>query len=125
MLVGEQFFTIAFADDAAAFQDVGALDQFQHGVNVLLDDKQAHAITVQLAENRKDRFDDLWGQAEGRLVEKEQPGKPHQGAAKSEHLLLSAGEQSRGLLLTLKKAREEREDALHLSAFFFLGALGK
>src|SRR5262245_8122987 len=46
MFVGEEVFTVAFADDSAAFKDVCALDQFQHGVDILLDDQQAQAIPV-------------------------------------------------------------------------------
>jgi len=61
---------------------------------------------MQFGENGKDRLDDFRRQAERRLVEQEQAGKPHERAAQSEHLLLAAGEQSCPLALALEKARK-------------------
>jgi hypothetical protein len=46
MIVFKHFSRLALADDSAAFKDVGALDQRQDGVHVLLDDQQAHAVAM-------------------------------------------------------------------------------
>ena len=51
------------------------------------------------------------GEALGRLVEDEEAGVGHQGAADGEHLLLAAGEGAGGLGAALGEAGEERLDA--------------
>ena len=90
MIVVEQLSTLTFADDSATLEDVGALDQFQYRVHVLLDNEHAHAGAMQSAEDRKNRLDDFRRQTERRLVEKEQTGQAHKRAGQRQHLLLAA-----------------------------------
>jgi hypothetical protein len=54
-------------------------------------------------------FDDLRGQAQGWLVEQEQAGAGHQGAAHRQHLLLAPREQGSSLAAPLCQDREQGE----------------
>src|SRR6185369_10155188 len=89
-------------------------------MNILLDDQQAHAFTMQFGKDRHDRLDDFRRQAERRLVEQEQARKSHERAPEREHLLLAAGERSGTLALALREARKKSENFFELKSFLFL-----
>ena len=65
---------------------------------------------------RKNLLDHEGGEAERRLVEKEQARAEHQRPAEGEHLLLASRQRARGLAPALPEHREVAVDALHVLA---------
>src|SRR6266536_139642 len=75
-------------------------DAVGHGENrldVLLDDEEGEAVTVQRLERRVDFVDDVRGQRRRRLIEEEEAGVGDEGPRDGEEPLLSSGEAAREL----------------------------
>ncbi len=82
---------------------------------VLLDEEYADLlVAVQPAEDVEDLAHDQRREAEGRLVEQQQPGPQHQRAADCQHLLFAAGQQPGRLGAPLLQDREIAVDHLHV-----------
>ena len=73
---------------------------------VLLHEKDPGSSPVDLEDCFGDLLDDLWGQAERRLVKQEEAGGRHQGASDRHHLLLSAGQIACSLMSPFSQDRE-------------------
>src|SRR5262249_24306263 len=87
----------AFAGDAARLANVSAMRQGQRRLDVLLDEENGDAATVDLGEDSEDRVDDARCQAQGGLVEDQQTRRRHQRAPDGHHLLLAAGQRTHEL----------------------------
>ena len=74
-------------------------DVYAQGVTVLLVEQNASRALVHIAHHLKDLVDHDGRQAHGRLVEQQDFGAAHQGAAHGQHLLLTAGHGARQLVL--------------------------
>ena len=73
----------------------------QGGAGVLLHQQDGGAVLVQLLDDIKNLLHQDGRQAHGRLVQHQQLGVAHQGAAHGQHLLFSAGQRSGDLLAAL------------------------
>ena len=81
-------------------------------VHGLLDDDHRRALRGQLADDVDQVGDDGRGQAEGELVDDEEPGPAQHGLGDGEHLLLAAGQRRRLLVEESFEAGEQLEDPL-------------
>ncbi len=79
---------------------------------VLLDQEDAQALLLELAERLDQHLDDRRREALGGLVHDQQLRVRDQGAADREHLLLAAGELGAAVALALGEPREELVDAV-------------
>src|SRR4026208_1374965 len=82
VIIIEQLSTLTFADDSAAFEDVGALNQFQYRVHVLFDNEHAHAVAMQFAQDNENRLDDFRRQTESGTLEEEETRRRQQAEAR-------------------------------------------
>src|SRR3954451_16711924 len=88
--------------------------ELQRLVSVLLDEQDGGTPRVDVADRGEHLLHEHRRQTERWLVEEEQAGVSHQGAADREHLLLAAGERPAKLALALPQAGKERVDALQI-----------
>src|SRR5712691_5036542 len=102
----------AFGHDASLLEDVPAGGDGKGLDDVLLDEQYRHAVGVDTRDHLEHLIDDLWREAERRLVEKEEPRAGHEGPPDRHHLLLPAGEGAGELSATLAQDRKGRVDAL-------------
>src|SRR3972149_6023886 len=77
--------------DPAAVEDVDAVGQGQHEVEIVLHDEDRH-LPAQPVDGDEDRLADRRGQPFKRLVQQQEPEGPRQGARDGDHLLLAARE---------------------------------
>src|SRR5258705_7968095 len=96
----------AFEGDAAGFHDVGAARELEGHVGVLLDHQDRGAFALDARDDLEHGLGDRGGQAEGGLVEQDEPRPGHEAAADGEHLLLAAREGARGLAAALGQDRK-------------------
>ena len=73
---------------------------------LLLDQQHRNPPLLQLSQVLTHQFDDLGRQAFGRLVDDDEIGIAHQGAAQGQHLLLAARQHAGFGVLALLQARE-------------------
>ena len=92
------------------------LRDLQRHVRILLDEKNAHAFSMQLADDGKNFRNDEWRETYRWLVHQQQTGTRHQCARDRQHLLLTAGERTRELANSIAQLREAREHAIHIIA---------
>ena len=78
-------------------------------VGVLLHQQHRGSLRVDVPDNSKDVADQKWGQAQRRLIEKQQLRAGHQSTAHCQHLLLAARQRPRILADALLKARKQRQ----------------
>ena len=102
----------AFGDDAALLQHVGPVREVECHGHILLHQQHGDAARVDVADDAEHFPHDRRREAEGRLVEQQQPRLRHQRTADREHLLLAAGERAGRLLELLAQHREEVEHLL-------------
>jgi hypothetical protein len=86
----------------------------QRHSGVLLDEQDRRPLTVDRADRVEDLLDQHGRQSHRRLVQQEQPGTPHEGAADGQHLLLTARQRAGHLGDALLQAREQREHPLQV-----------
>ena len=84
--------------------------------HALLDEEDGEPFAAKILEGLRDVPDDDGREPFGRLVEEQEVGVRHQGAADGEHLLLAAREVLAGMRLARREPREEREDAIEVPA---------
>ena len=86
--------------DAADFEQIGAVDDLEHLLDVLLDDEHGEALCADAAHELEDLLDDERREARRGLVHQQHLRLRHQRAADRAHLLLAArqraGELARG-----------------------------
>ena len=99
--------------DPAAVEDVDAVGQGQHEVEIVLHDEDRH-VPAQPVDGDEDRLADRRGQPFERLVQQQEPEVPRQGARDRDHLLLAAREGLGAAGQALADPGEELEDALGL-----------
>jgi hypothetical protein len=83
---------------------------------LLLDQQDGDPAARDLGQEVADQADQHGGQALGRLVDHDQLGVAHEGAADGQHLLLAAGEHAARGVGPLAKGREEPEGVLERPA---------
>src|SRR5215470_18799876 len=89
--------------------------QLEGDGSILLYEEHAHALVlVDGAYDAEDLAGDEWGEAEGRLVEKEETWPGHEGAGHREHLLLAAGQRAGLLAAPLGEDGKVRAHAIHV-----------
>ena len=88
----------AAADDAAVFQQVAAIGDFQAAFGVLLDQQDAGAGLAHAAQRGEEFAADQRREAQRGFVEQQDVGRRHQGAADGDHLLLAAAHGADGLV---------------------------
>jgi hypothetical protein len=84
----------ALKHDPAVAHHVKPDRDFQRDGQFLFDQQDRDAAPGNFGEQRADLLDQLWRQPFGRLVDQDQIGIAHQGAAHRQHLLLAAGEHA-------------------------------
>ena len=84
-------------------------------VGVLLHQKDRGAVGIDLLDDAEDLLDDDGRKAQGGLVEQEEPGPGHEGAAHGQHLLLAAGQGAALLGDALLQDGKELEDVVHVA----------
>src|SRR5208282_1139096 len=78
--------------DPTVLENVAVVGVAKRDVGVLLGEEDANALAlVELFDDPEDLFDELRGQAHGRLVEEDRRRARHEGASDRDHLLLAAG----------------------------------
>ena len=102
---------VALADDAAERQQIGAIGHLERPPRVLLHHQDAHAVPDDPRERREQFARNERRQPERRLVEQQQRGSGHQGAADRHHLLLAPAHGAHRLTATLGEARKQVENA--------------
>ena len=75
----------------AGFEQVGAVDQFEHLLHVLLDDQHGEALRPDAADQVEDLLHGERRETGRRLVHQQELGVGHQRPADRAHLLLAAG----------------------------------
>src|SRR5918995_2224709 len=100
--------------DRARLKDVAAGGDLERHVRVLLDEQERGALLVDLADDLEDPLYEQGRETHRGLVEEQEFGAAHEGAADGEHLLLAAAHGASLLLRALFEAREELEDAIHV-----------
>src|SRR3989441_12415511 len=106
----------AFGHDASLLEDVPAGGDGKGLDDVLLDEQHRHAFGVDTRDHLEHLIDDLWREAERRLVEEEEPRTGHEGPPDRHHLLLPAGEGAGELSPALVQDRKGRVHALEALA---------
>ena len=101
---------------AAHLEEIGPVHELQHLAHVLLHDQDGVALLAHAADQVEEPEHHDRRQAHGRLVEQDQLGARHEGAAHREHLLLAAREAARSLALALGQHGKERVHALEALA---------
>src|SRR5678815_1745971 len=82
----------ALHHDAAHLQQIRAVHDLEHLAHVLLHDQDGIALLAHAADQVEEPEHHDRCQAHGRLVEQDELGARHEGAAQREHLLLAARE---------------------------------
>ena len=93
--------------DAADLEQIGAVDDLEHLLHVLLDDQHGQPFGADAPHQLEHLLHDQRRQAGGRLVHQQQLRLRHQRAADGAHLLLAAGERAGQLLAAVLQAREK------------------
>lgn len=88
-------------------------------VGVLFHQEDRGAVGVDALDDLEDLLDDDGREAQRGLVQQEQLGPGHEGAADGQHLLFATGQGAAGLLAALGQDGEEVEHIVHV----FLDAL--
>ena len=108
--------------DAAGFEDVTVMGDFEGEVGVLFDEENGDALGfVDLDDFLENGFDEERGDAEGGFVEHEEAGLAHEGAADGEHLLFAAGKGAGDLFVAFLEAREGGVDEFEIA--FYAGLI--
>ncbi len=111
----------AFQDDPAGLQDVAVARDLQGGGGVLLHQKDGNPLLVEPADDVEDLPDQQRRQAQGGLIQEQQPGPGHQGPAQSQHLLLAAAQGAGRLALAFRQARKGLINLIQVPAPGLLG----
>ena len=100
--------------DLARLEHVAAVRDRQRDRGVLLDHEHGRPLLVDLDDDLEDPVDQDRRESHRRLVEQQQPGPRHQGAADRAHLLLAARERAGLLRLALLEPREQAVRAIEV-----------
>ena len=73
---------------------------------------------VDLRDEREDLLHQDRREAQGRLVQQQQPGSGHERPPDGQHLLLAAGQRATLLVQALAEPREQHEGLLHVLGAF-------
>src|SRR5882724_3884549 len=114
----QQFGGAAGGADAAGLQQVGTVDDAEDLLHVLLDDEHGEAAGADALDEVEHLLDEDRREPGRRLVEQQQPGRRHEGAADGAHLLLAAGHAAGELAMALPKTRKQLVDDVELLAEF-------
>jgi hypothetical protein len=98
--------------DLALLQDVDAVGERHHELQVLLGQHDREARGLELGDALAQLLDDQWRQALRRLVEQQELGIAHQRAGDGQHLLLAAGQHAAAAVADLGQVGKEREHLL-------------
>src|SRR5262249_48273294 len=110
--IGAQGRARTLVDDAAAFEDHGAVGNAQDLVRVLLDQDGGKTLLAHDPLERRDQLlDDDGREAFERLVEQDDARIEHERAPDREHLLLAAGELVAEIAAAFGEARKQLIDA--------------
>src|SRR5262249_22011756 len=101
----------ALAHNASVLEYVGTSGNGKGRSRVLLHQQNRRAGLLDGADRVKDLDLQAMGNTHRRLVEKEQHGLTHQGAADREHLLLASRQRARLLTTALLEDREQAIDS--------------
>src|SRR5581483_3593654 len=105
----EERVAVAREHGPAVLQHVGALDEIERAMNVLLDQQHGHAGAGDPVQGFDDFLDQARRDADEGLIEQEQPRIRHERAADRHHLLLPAAQLAGVLLVLLLQNRKQRE----------------
>jgi hypothetical protein len=108
--VRQQLLGAAARADRAGLEQMGAVDDPQHLVDVLLDDQHRQPAGADAFEEGEDLLHDNRRETRRGFVEQQEPRLRHQRATDRAHLLLAAGQRSGELPAPLFEAREELVD---------------
>jgi diguanylate cyclase (GGDEF)-like protein len=111
--VGGQFGARPGQLDLAGFQHVAVVGTCSAARAFCSTSRMATPVSFSFGDDAEDFLDDQRRQAEAGLVEHQQLGLGHQGAAHGQHLALAAGQRAGQLGAALFEAREELEDFVH------------
>ncbi len=100
--------------DAADLEQIGAIDDVEHLLDVLLHDEHRQSFGADAMHQFEHLRHDQRREAGGGLVHEQQFRLGHQRAADGAHLLLAAGQGSGELLAAVLQARKKRVDPLEL-----------
>ena len=121
--IGGELGRRALEHDAAMAHDVEAAGDLERDGELLLNQQDRRAAPGDLVEQRADLLDQLGRQALGRLVDDDEVGVAHQGAAHREHLLLAARQHAGRIVLARGEVGKQRKHVLELPAPEHAGAL--
>ena len=100
--------------DAADLEQVGAVDDIEHLLDVLLDDQHGQPFGANAAHELEHLLHHQRREAGRRLVHQQQFRLRHQRAADGAHLLLAAGERAGRLFAAVLQPREQAVDPVEL-----------
>ena len=106
----------AVADDAASLDQIAAIGNAQALLGVLLDQQDADAALAHGGQRLEQFVGEQRRQAERGLVEQQELGRRHHGAADRHHLLLAAAHGARRLGEAFLQARKQLQHALEIAA---------
>src|SRR5690606_22916050 len=104
--------------DGAALQNVGSVGDTQRVRSILLDDEHRDSGVTDPRDGLEHLYDQVWRQADRRLVKAEEPGPGHEGARDREHLLLTTGHSVCALLAPFVEDGKQREDLIKRGRHF-------